>query len=79
MCANDPAVNGQGLPNPQNMKFVNAIQRDALRWASEQIISDGNPDIARDKITSRIEQLAKPAKHQSNAQGEQPAPKTNTL
>lgn len=59
VCASDPAVHGQLLPSPQNVKFINAIQRDALVWALDQIVTDGNPDVARDKITDKINQLLK--------------------
>jgi hypothetical protein len=57
ICASDPAVHGQLLPNPQNMKFINAIQRDALRWAAEQIILDGNPELALGRIKTEIQLL----------------------
>lgn len=29
---------------------IRDVQADALKWAAEQIITDGNPDIARAKI-----------------------------
>ena len=34
ICANDPAVHGQLLPNPQNIAFIKRIQEDALRQAA---------------------------------------------
>ena len=57
ICANDPAVHGQLLPNPQNMKFINAIQCDALRWAGRQIVIDGNPELAIERISNEIRRL----------------------
>lgn len=37
--------------------LIEIIQQDALRWASEQIVSDGNPDIALGNILYKIETL----------------------
>lgn len=36
---------------------VREIQADALRWASEQIVEDGNPAFAREKISRKLQEL----------------------
>ena len=38
--------------------LVKIIQTDALKWAAEQITTDGNPDVARDKIMRKINDVA---------------------
>jgi hypothetical protein len=38
--------------------LIEIIQTDALQWAAEQIITDGNPDVARDKIMRKIDDVA---------------------
>jgi hypothetical protein len=35
ICANDPAVHGQLLPNPQNMAFIKLVQLDAFKAGEE--------------------------------------------
>jgi hypothetical protein len=37
ICANDPAVHGQLLPNPQMIKFIAEVQQDAILFASQQV------------------------------------------
>ena len=41
------------------IEFIVEIQMDALSWALTQIVVDGNPEAARTKISSAIDQLSK--------------------
>jgi len=43
-----------------------------LHWAREQIIPDGNPEVAIEKLSAEMERMAKP----SNSAGEKPPPST---
>lgn len=42
ICANDPAVSGQMLPNPQMLRLIERIQADALLTAS--LICEANKE-----------------------------------
>lgn len=55
ICANNPSVHGQLLPNPQNIAFIKQIQLDALRSAAQtcSIWMNNNrlhPDIPNEKL-----------------------------
>lgn len=36
---------------------IKQIQAEALKWAADQIITDGNPDVAREKIMQQIQRV----------------------
>ena len=48
----------QAVDNKFALKLFRSIQADALKWAAEQITTDGNPDVARDKIMRKIKDVA---------------------
>ncbi len=48
----------QVVDNKFALKLFRSIQTDALKWAAEQITTDGNPDVAREKIMRKINDVA---------------------
>ena len=58
ICANDPAVHGQLLPNPQNIRFIQSVllegMKEGMRRAAKMLRSTKGDGELYDMISARI-------------------------